>query len=143
MSDQQVANVKPVSLEEADGKVKEIYEDIMTTKGIDFVPNIWRVMATNPGLLENVWTLLKYWMHPEQSGREPRLDAATREMIALAVSASNGCRYCVMSHSLSLKKTGADDDLIGEVMAIAGLFNMTNSLADGYQVEPDVRPSID
>jgi AhpD family alkylhydroperoxidase len=81
-------------------------------------------------------------MHPEQVGRESRLDASTREMIALAVSASNGCSYCVNSHTVALKNLGVDDEQLGEVMAIAGLFNMTNSLADGYQVVPDVRPDL-
>jgi AhpD family alkylhydroperoxidase len=81
-------------------------------------------------------------MHPEQVGRESRLDASTREMIALAVSASNGCSYCVNSHTVALKNLGVDDEQLGEVMAIAGLFNMTNSLADGYQVVPDVRPDV-
>ena len=143
MAESNVATVKPVAIEEAEGKVAEIYADIMQTKEIDFVPNVWRVLATNPELLESVWGNLKTWMHPEQAGRTSRLDARSREIIALAVSASNGCSYCINSHTVALKKLGADDELLGEVMAIAGLFNMTNALADGYQVEPDVRPAID
>mgnify|MGYP001068334729 FL=1 len=143
MAESNVATVKPVAIEEAEGKVAEIYADIMQTKEIDFVPNVWRVLATNPELLESVWGNLKTWMHPEQAGRKSRLDARSREIIALAVSASNGCSYCINSHTVALKKLGADDELLGEVMAIAGLFNMTNALADGYQVEPDVRPAID
>ena len=143
MAESNVATVKPVAIEEAEGKVAEIYADIMQTKEIDFVPNVWRVLATNPELLESVWGNLKTWMHPEQAGRKSRLYAWSREIIALAVSASNGCSYCINSHTVALKKLGADDELLGEVMAIAGLFNMTNALADGYQVEPDVRPAID
>jgi AhpD family alkylhydroperoxidase len=143
MTESSVATVKPVSIDQASGKVAEIYSDIMQTKGIDFVPNIWRVLATNPELLENVWRNLKTWMHPDEVGRKSRLDASTREIIALAVSASNGCSYCINSHTVALKKLGVDDEQLGEVMAIAGLFNMTNALADGYQVEPDVRPSLD
>ena len=143
MAESNVATVKPVAIDEAEGKVAEIYADIMQTKEIDFVPNIWRVLATTPELREAVWGNLKTWMHPQQAGRESLLDARSREIIALAVSASNGCSYCVNSHTVALKKLGADDELLGEVMAIAGLFNMTNALADGYQVEPDVRPAID
>ena len=142
MTESSVATVKPVSIDEATGRVAEIYADIMQIKQIDFVPNFWRVLATNPQLLESVWGNLKKWMHPEQVGRESRLDASTREMIALAVSASNGCSYCVNSHTVALKNLGVDDEQLGEVMAIAGLFNMTNSLADGYQVVPDVRPDL-
>ena len=79
-----------------------------------------------------------------RSGRPPpRLDPTTREIIALAVSATNGCPYCINSHTAALRKLGMDIETLGEVMAIVGLFNMTNSLANGYQVEPDVRPPVD
>jgi AhpD family alkylhydroperoxidase len=82
-------------------------------------------------------------MHPDQAGREPRLDARTREIIALAVSATNGCAYCINSHTTALVKQGTDPETLGEILAIAGLFNMTNALAEGYQVEPDVLPPND
>jgi AhpD family alkylhydroperoxidase len=67
----------------------------------------------------------------------------TRELIALAVSATNGCSYCVNSHTAAARTLGLSKSALGEVLAIVGLFNMTNSLADGYQVEPDVRPPLD
>jgi AhpD family alkylhydroperoxidase len=79
-------------------------------------------------------------MHPESVGRAPKLDAVTREIIALAVSATNGCSYCINSHTTALLKLGLDIEALGEVMAIVGLFNSTNAIADGYQVEPDVLP---
>ena len=82
-------------------------------------------------------------MHPEAAGRASPLDAKTREIIALAVSATNGCPYCVNSHTAALHKLGVDPETLGEVMAIVGLFNMTNALANGYQVEPDVKPPLD
>jgi AhpD family alkylhydroperoxidase len=63
-------------------------------------------------------------------------------MIAVAVSASNGCSYCVNSHTASLKKLGVTDAAIGEVLAVAGLFNQTNALADGFQVASDVLPPL-
>ena len=69
---------------------------------------------------------------PEAAGRESLLDAQTREIIALAVSATNGCSYCVNSHSAAIKKQGASDELLGEVLAIAGIFNMTNAIAEGF-----------
>jgi AhpD family alkylhydroperoxidase len=132
-----------VAESEATGKVAEIFADIRRTKNIDFVPNLWRVLATNPVELELVWNSLKTLMHPEAAGRKPALDAKTREIIALAVSATNGCSYCVNSHTAALQKLGLGQDAIGEVLAIVGLFNMTNSLAEGYQVEPDVRPQVE
>ena len=140
MAVDRIATVKPVDEHEATGKVAAIFADIKQTKNINFVPALWRTIATNPMQLELVWTSLKTLMHPEAVGRSARLDSQTREIIALAVSATNGCPYCVNSHTAALHKLGMDEETLGEVMAIVGLFNMTNSLANGYQVEPDVRP---
>ena len=135
-----VATVAPVSEEAATGKVAAIYEDIRRTKKLTSVPNFWRVLATNPDHLELVWGRLKAIMHPEAAGRTSKLDPVTREAIALAVSATNGCAYCVNSHTAALRKLGLDAEAVGEVLAVAALFNSTNALADGYQVEPDVLP---
>jgi AhpD family alkylhydroperoxidase len=90
-----------------------------------------------------IWTRLKALMHPEAAGRKVRLDPVTREIIALAVSATNGCAYCVNSHTAALRKLGMDAETLGEVLAIAGLFNTTNTLADAYQVVPDVLPPLE
>lgn len=141
--DHRVATVRPIEESEAQGQVAAIFADIKATKKIDFVPLMWRTLATNPVLLASVWTNLKTLMHPEAVGRTPKLDAKTREIIALAVSATNACPYCTNSHTAALRKQGVDDETLGEVMAIVGLFNMTNSLANGYQIEPDVLPPIE
>jgi AhpD family alkylhydroperoxidase len=143
MSNDRIATVRPVKEDKATGKVASIYADIKQTKNIDFVPALWRTIATNPTQLEVVWKNLKTLMHPEAVGRVGNLDPKTREIIALAVSATNGCAYCINSHTAALRKLGVDDQTLGEVMAIVGLFNMTNSLANGYQVEPDVLPPLD
>ena len=140
--DTPVATVRPIAESEATGPVAAIFADIKQTKNIDFVPRFWQVIATNPVQLELVWTNLKALMHPEATGRTPRLDSTTREIIALAVSATNGCPYCINSHTAALRKLGVDLETLGEIMAIVGLFNMTNALANGYQVEPDVRPPV-
>jgi AhpD family alkylhydroperoxidase len=140
---ERIATVPPVSEHEAKGKVAEIFADIKKTKNIPFVPNFWRVLATNPDHLELVWTKLKSLMHPEVVGRKPKLDPVTREIIALAVSATNGCSYCINSHTAALRKLGLSLEVLGEVLAIVGLFNTTNALADGYQVEPDVLPPLE
>ena len=137
------ATVRPVSEEDATGKVAEIYADIKAVKGIQAVPLFWRVLATNPDNLELIWTRLKALMHPEATGRQAKLDPLTREIIALAVSATNGCAYCINSHTAAVRKLGLDKEALGEVMAIVALFNSTNALADGYQVRPDVLPPQD
>lgn len=133
------ATVPLVDPEAATGKVRAIFDDIRATKKIDFVPNFWRVLANHPDQLELVWNQLKTLMHPEAVGRTSSLDARTRETIALAVSAANGCPYCVESHTAALKKLGLDPKGVSEILAIVGLFAMTNALAHGFQVAPDVR----
>lgn len=143
MPEPRLATVKLVDENTATGKVAAVFADIKRTKSIDFVPNFWRALATNPDHLELVWSRLKALMHPEAAGRTSPLDPLTREIIALAVSATNGCSYCVNSHTAAARKLGLSVEALGEVLAIVGLFNTTNSLADGYQVEPDVLPPLE
>ena len=143
MSNLRIATVRPISEKEAAVKVAATFNDIKATKKLDAVPNFWRVLATNPDHLEMVWTRLKALMHPEAAGRQVRLDPTVREIIALAVSATNGCAYCINSHTAALRKLGMSVEMLGEVLAIVGLFNTTNKLADGYQVVPDILPPVD
>jgi AhpD family alkylhydroperoxidase len=128
------ATVDMVEESAATGRVREIYDDIKATKQIDFVPNFWKTLASHPPLLEQTWTRLKAVMGPG------RLDPLTKEMIALAVSATNGCSYCINSHTAAVKKLGLDTESLGELLSVVALFNTTNTLADAYQVEPDVLP---
>lgn len=129
-----MSTVRTIEYDEAPPEVKAVYDDIMTTKGIKRVPDFWRTIATHPPLLKQVWEQLKTTMAPR------RLDPLTKEMIAIAVSATNSCDYCVNSHTTAAMKLGMDQEMLGELMAVVGLFNMTNKLADGYQVAPDVIP---
>jgi AhpD family alkylhydroperoxidase len=140
MTERRKETVRLVEESEARGRVAAVFDDIKRTKKLDFVPNFWRALATNTDHLELVWSRLKSIMHPEAEGRTARLDPLTREIIALAVSATNGCSYCINSHTAAVLKLGLDVEALGEVMAVVGLFNSTNALADGYQVEPDVLP---
>ena len=143
MSETRQATVRLVPEEKATGKVAAVYSDLKATKKLAAVPNFWRALATNPDHLEMVWTRLKALMHPEAAGRKSPLDPVTREAIALAVSTTNGCAYCINSHTAALRKLGLSAEAVGEVLAIASLFNTTNALAEGYQVEPDVLPALD
>src|SRR3974377_1076845 len=120
-----MATVKLVDENTTSVRVKAIFDDIKTTKQIDRVPNIWRALATNTEHLELCWTRLKAIMQPGM------LDMLTKEIIALAVSATNGCRYCINSHTTAVQKLGLDADQYGEVLAVVGLFNQMNKLVDG------------
>src|SRR6266851_4147793 len=131
MSDSRIATVRPIAEQEATGKVATIFNDIKKTKNLDAVPNFWRVLATNSDHLELVWTKLKTLMHPDAVGRQVKLEPTVREIIALAVSATNGCAYCINSHTAALRKLGMSAETLGEALAIVGLYNTTNKLADG------------
>lgn len=129
-----MATVKLIEESTTHPKVRAIFEDIKATKKIDRVPNIWRALATNPEHLELCWTRLKAIMQPG------KIDLLTKEIIALAVSVTNGCTYCINSHTAAVKKLGLDNEALGEVLAVVGLYNAMNRLADAYQIEPDIVP---
>jgi AhpD family alkylhydroperoxidase len=130
-----MATVKLVDENTDHPVVKRVFADIKATKKIDRVPNIWRALATNPEHLELCWTRLKAIMQPG------KVDLLTKEIVALAVSVTNSCRYCINSHTAAVQKLGLDNQGLGEVLAVVGLFNQMNKLADAYQVEPDILPS--
>ena len=79
--------MKLVPENSTDPIVAEVFADIKATKKIDFVPAIWRALATHPEHLRLCWTRLKAIMRPG------KVDLLTKEIIALAVSATNGCHY--------------------------------------------------
>jgi AhpD family alkylhydroperoxidase len=126
--------VKLVDEDDPNPLIQEVFRDIKETKKIDFIPNIWRALATHPQHLSLCWTRLKAIMAPG------KIDVLTKEIIALAVSATNGCNYCINSHTAAAMKLGLDEERLGEVLAVVGLFNQMNKLADAYQVEPDILP---
>src|SRR5688572_534950 len=129
-----MATVKLVEETTTDPRVKAVFDDIKATKKIDFVPNIWRALASHPEHLELCWTRLKAIMSPG------KVDLLTKEIIALAVSATNGCTYCINSHTAAVQKLGLDAEQYGEVLAVIGLYNQMNKLADALQVPPDITP---
>jgi AhpD family alkylhydroperoxidase len=128
--------VKLVEETAAEARVKAIYDDIKATKKIDRVPNFWRALASNPDNLERGWTQAKAVM------KAGKLDPLTKEIIALAVSITNGCRYCINSHTTACQKLGLTSEQLGELLAVVGLYNQFNKLADAFQVEPDILPAI-
>lgn len=132
-----MTTVKMVEYDVASDDVKAVYDDIMNAKGIDFIPNFWKTVATHPPMLKQLWSEIQSIM------AEGALDPLTKEMIAIAVSATNGCDYCINSHTTAAINKGMTPAMHGELMSVVGFFNKTNKLSDGYQVEPDIKPNID
>jgi len=122
---------KPISENEAKGKVKEIYDEIKNVRQITEVPNFWKNLANDPNELERTWSSLKEIM------KKGALDPVTKELIYVAVSITNGCEYCIKSHSFAAKKKGATDEMLKEMFSVVGLANKNNKLVDSYQVEVD------
>ena len=114
-------------------EVKAVFDDIKQTRDTDYINNFWRVLASDQATLQRIWGGLKEVMAPGA------LDPLTKEMIYLAVSITNGCAYCSHSHGAAAKGRGMTKDMFAELMAIVGMANQTNKLADGYRVPVDER----
>ena len=121
----------PIEYADAAPAVKAVYDDIMATRKVAAVNNFWKVLAHDPATLKRTWEEVKGVMAPGA------LDALTKEMIYVAVSATNGCEYCTYSHTASARKQGMSDAMLTEVLAVTALANKTNRLANGYRVPVD------
>ena len=126
-----MALVRIIEYAEASPEVKVVYDDIMKTRGVDWVNNFWKVLANNPAELRRVWQNVKQVMAPGA------LDPLVKEMIYVAVSATNGCEYCTFSHTAAARKKGMTDAMFMELMAVVGLANETNRLANGLRMPVD------
>ena len=126
-----MAHVNLIQYEQASDEVKEVFDDIKNLRKIPDVNNFWKCLANHPPTLKRTWESLKDIMAPGA------LDSMTKEMIYVAVSASNGCEYCIHSHTAAARKQGMTDEMFGELMAVVGMANETNRLVHGYQVPLD------
>jgi len=124
--------VAPIEYDAASPEVRAVYDDIMATRKVDWINNIWKALATHPPTLARIWAQVKQVMGPGT-----RLDPLTKELIYMAVSMTNNCEYCIHSHGASARKQGMDDEMFGELAAIVALANQTNRLAIAYQIEVD------
>ena len=126
-----MAIVKLVEYAEAGPEVRAVYDDIMKTRGVDWINNFWKALANDPAQLRRVWESVKQVMAPGA------LDPLVKEMIYVAVSATNGCEYCTFSHTAAARKKGMTDAMLMELMAVTGLANETNRLANGLRIPVD------
>lgn len=122
---------QPVSYQDGSPEVRRVFDDIMQVRNVPDVNNFWKYLANDPVTLQRTWSSVKEVMAPGH------LDALTKELIYLAVSVTNGCGYCIASHSAAAAKAGMGSEMFGELMAIVGMANETNRLANGYRVPVD------
>ena len=127
-----MASPNPIEYSDASIEIREIYDEIKLARGIQDVSNFWKYLANDPVTLRRTWTSLKEIMGPGA------LDSLTKELIYIAVSATNNCAYCIRSHSASASSKGMTDAMFGELMAVVGMANETNKLVHGYQIPLDL-----
>lgn len=125
-----------IEYEMANDAVRAVYDDIMQTRKSDWINNFWKVLAHDPALLKRTWEDLKQVMAPGA------LDPLVKEMIYIAVSATNGCEYCTYSHTASARAKGLSEAQLMELLAVVGMANQTNRLANGLRppVDPQFQP---
>lgn len=128
-----MATLGLIEYENATPEVRAVYDDIMTTRKVDWINNFWKALANDPATLKRTWQDIKEIMGPGA------LDPLTKELIYVAVSVSNQCGHCIASHTASARKKGMTDEMFEELMAVVGIANETNRLSAGYQVEIDGR----
>lgn len=123
--------MKPINYDDANEAVRAVFDDIKATRKVEDVNNYWKYQANEPRMLAHVWSSLKEMMGPGA------LDPLTKELIYVAVSITNNCEYCMASHMAGARAKGATEEMINELIAVTGLANMTNRLANGYKVPVD------
>jgi AhpD family alkylhydroperoxidase len=116
---------------DAGPEVRAVYDDIMTTRKTDWINNFWKALANDPALLKRTWEDIKQIMAPGA------LDSLTKEMIYVAVSVTNGCQYCIASHTAGALNKGMTPEMFHELMSVVGMANESNRLANGYRIEVD------
>ena len=119
----------PSAIEYADAspEVRAVYDDIKKTRNVPDVNNFWKYLARDAVTLKRTWESLKEVMAAGS------LDPLTKEMVYLAVSVTNGCAYCIASHTAAARKAGMTEAMFGELMAVTGMANETNRLVNGYR----------
>jgi AhpD family alkylhydroperoxidase len=120
-----------IEYQDASAEVRAVYDDLMATRKTDKVNNFWKAIANHPPTLRRTWESVKTIM------AAGALDPLTKEMIYVAVSVTNNCAYCIASHTNAARKAGMTDEMFGELMAVIGMANETNRLANGYQIPLD------
>ena len=128
-----MATLGLVEYGDASPEVRAVYDDIMAVRQTDYINNFWKALAGDPATLRRTWESIKQVMGPGT------LDSLTKELLYVAVSATNQCGYCIASHTAAARKAGMTDAMFAEVMAVVGMANQTNRLASGYQVPIDGR----
>ncbi|HEU0119773.1 MAG TPA: carboxymuconolactone decarboxylase family protein [Bryobacteraceae bacterium] len=122
---------QPIEYENASPEVRAVFDEIMAARKVDRVNNFWKFLANDPATLRRTWESIRDIMAPGA------LDPLTKELLYIAVSVTNGCEYCIASHTAAAANKGMTPEMFAEMMAVVGMANETNRLVTGYRVELD------
>jgi AhpD family alkylhydroperoxidase len=125
--------MKLIEYAEASAEVRAVYDDIMAKRKTDYINNFWKALAHDPVTLKRTWESIQQVMGAGE------LDPLVKELIYIAISVTNGCEYCIASHTAAARMKGMSEDMFGELMAVVGMANETNRLVAGYRVPVDAR----
>jgi len=125
--------MKLVEYADASPEVRAVYDDIMAKRKTDYINNFWKALAADPVTLKRTWESIQQTMGPGE------IDPLVKELIYIAVSVTNGCEYCIASHTTAARMKGMSEGMFGELMAVVGMANETNRLVAGYRVPVDDR----
>ena len=123
--------VKLIEYEDASPEVKAVYDDIMATRQVDWINNVWKALAVQPLMLKMVWDNVR------EATKPGAIDSLTKELIYIAISATNGCKYCINSHTAAARKKGMTDEMHAELLALIGVANQTNTLLSALDLDVD------
>ena len=121
----------PIDQAHASPEVRAVFDDIKALRNVEDVNNFWKYLARDPVGLKRTWESVKQVMAPGE------LSPLVKELIYVAVSVTNNCGYCIASHTASARKAGMTEAMFAELMAVVGMANETNRLANGYRVPID------
>lgn len=117
---------------ESDPRVKAVFDDIRATRKSDFINNFWLYLAFDPKLLEETWFDVKAVMAEPSA-----LDPLTKEMLYIAVSITNSCRYCIHSHTAAARAKGMTEAMYADLLRVVSTAARTNQMVNGMQVPVD------
>ncbi|MGB8336272.1 MAG: carboxymuconolactone decarboxylase family protein [Desulfobacterales bacterium] len=112
-----MATVKFIEYEQASPEVHDVNDDIIRTRQTDRVNNFWKAPAVQTELLQRTWNSVKQMMAPGT------LDPLTKELIYVSVSVTNGCTYCINTHTAAARMKGMNGEMLSELIAVVGMAN--------------------
>ncbi len=124
--------VEMVEYEDASSEVKEIYDEILATRGPDGLSDFWKTLAFHPP------TLLRNWKQASDALSPGELDGLTKEMLYIAASIATNCTYCTEAHIALAQRLGMTDGMLGELVEIVSLAHGASALGAAYGVDRDV-----